>query len=398
MGAISSVDRHRAGLREAAAERSLEQPIRVLALIDTRQVNGPCRGLFQLAERAKHLDIDLVLAMFHKRSRPIYPSIEEARRRGYPVCILSESLRYDPTLILQAYRVARQHRVTLVQSHGYKPAVVAWALQRLLRLPWVAFSHGYTHESRLMALYNRLDTWLMRKPDRVVVMSQVMKSAFEKAGVPKAHLRVIHNAIDPEEYPVRADSLQCRARCGASADDLVIGVIGRLSPEKGQAVFVHAFAEAAQVIREAKAVLVGDGVEHEHLRQLVARMRLQDRLWFLGHCPDMPSVYAALDLVVIPSLSEGLPNVLLEAMLYRKPVVATAVGAIPEVMQGRLARWLVPPGDARALARAIVQALQDHRARAEWVEAGERLVRRNFCPARRAERVVGLYRELAGGR
>jgi glycosyltransferase involved in cell wall biosynthesis len=109
----------------------------------------------------------------------------------------------------------------------------------------------------------------------------------------------------------------------------------------------------------------------------------------------MSDIYGALDLVVIPSFSEGLPNVLLEAMLHRKAVVATAVGGIPEVVPSIMSSLLVSPGDLGALARGMIRCLRDPALRLTYGELGGDHVRQNFSSARRAQKVVELYRSLA---
>jgi glycosyltransferase involved in cell wall biosynthesis len=286
--------------------------------------------------------------------------------------------------------------VDVLQSHGYKAALVAWCLKRVTGLPWVAFAHGYTSENRRITLYNRLDRWLMRRADRVVVVSKATGHLLCDAGVDCDRIRVIYNAVDGDERVREVSGAEFRRLSGASADDLLIGVIGRLSPEKGQAVFVRAFEEVVRAVPHARAVMVGEGQELERLLASVRAAGLNGRITFAGYQAEMPSVYAALDLVVIPSLSEGLPNVLLEAMLHRKAVVATTVGGIPEVMHGGLAKWLVPPDDAETLARAMIEALRDAPLREELGSTGERRARVAFSPSYRAERIVELYRELVG--
>ena len=140
--------------------------------------------------------------------------------------------------------------------------------------------------------------------------------------------------------------MEFRQRCGAGPNHLLVGVIGRFSPEKGHALFLRALSQVVKIIPETKAVFVGEGKEAEQLEVMVRAKGLEDRVTFAGYQAEISSIYSVLDLVVIPSLSEGLPNVLLEAFLHRRPVVGTAVGGIPDVMQGELSRWLVPPGDA----------------------------------------------------
>jgi glycosyltransferase involved in cell wall biosynthesis len=108
----------------------------------------------------------------------------------------------------------------------------------------------------------------------------------------------------------------------------------------------------------------------------------------------MSPVYAGLDVVVIPSLSEGLPNVLLEALFHGKPVVATSVGAVPDVLAGDLGRWLVPPGDVEALRGAILSAVRDEPGRDLMARCGRDLIRERFSPERRVEQIVAVYDTL----
>jgi glycosyltransferase involved in cell wall biosynthesis len=369
----------------------------VLALMDTMKVSGPCRGLFQLVKLTQE-DIRFVLGMFLIGGAATSSPIEEAKRRGYEVATLSQRRRYDPGLILQAWKIMRHYGVQIIQSHSYRPAFMAWCLKRVTGLPWIAFAHGYTSENKRMAVYNRLDCWLLRRADRVVVVSGALKRHLATAGVPPDKIHVVYNAIDPDDHTPERDGTEFRRQCQVGPHGLLVGVIGRFSPEKGQAVFVEAFADVVRVMPEARAVLVGDGQELPRLQTLVRSRGLEGRVIFAGHQSEMSSVYAGLDLVVIPSLSEGLPNVLLEAMLHGKAVIATAVGGIPEVMALGLSEWLVPPADARALGQKMVEALQAPAVRAALATTGRAHVRAKFSPASRARQLAALYHEVTAQR
>lgn len=367
--------------------------MKVFGVMATSEVSGPCRGLFQLVKEAQKAEVRFVLGMF-VRSVGTTPAIEEARRRGFRVAVLAQERRYDPKLIPQAWNVVREEDVTVLQSHGYKPALLAWCLKHVTGLPWVAFSHGYTSENRRMAIYNRLDTWLLRRADRVVVMSRAMGQWLQTQGVPEERIQIIYNAVDVEDYHPEAEATNFRSVCQADEDELLVGVIGRLSPEKGQRAFLRAFREVVRVVPYAKAVLVGEGQDRAVLEAEVAAAGLKNRVIFAGYHRNMSAVYAALDLVVIPSFSEGLPNVLLEAMLHRKAVVATSVGGIPEVIPSVMSSLLVPPGDLGALARGMIRCLRDPALRLTYGELGGDHVRQHFSPARRADRIMDLYRSL----
>jgi glycosyltransferase involved in cell wall biosynthesis len=368
--------------------------MKVLALIAASDVSGPCRGLFQLVEQMKDTGVGFILGMFLVKRVTTSPSIEEAQRRGFCVEVLSQARRYDPGLMRQARNIVRQHRVAIVQSHGYKGALLAWVLHRMSGIPWVAFAHGYTNENRRIGLYNRLDVWLLKRADRVVAVSEAMGRLLEGFGVPSRRITVIHNAIDPKEYAVNPDREKFRRSWNIESGELLIGVVGRLSPEKGHALFVDAFQQVVRAVPQARAVFVGEGQELRSLREAIRSRALEGRIFFAGYQSDMSSVYAALDIVAIPSLSEGLPNALLEAMLFGKAVVATAIGGIPEVMSRACNRWIVPPGDIDQLARAMIESLSNPELRDVAGHVNAALVREQFSPPRRAEQVLQIYREL----
>jgi glycosyltransferase involved in cell wall biosynthesis len=130
------------------------------------------------------------------------------------------------------------------------------------------------------------------------------------------------------------------------------------------------------------------------LQEQVKICGLESHVFFSGYRQNISPVYAALDLVAIPSYSEGLPNVLLEAWLHRKPVVATSVGGIPEIMANHWSRWLVPAGDAAALAKAIVEALKSPSDRLEYGVKAEHYVLERFSPSKRVQQVFEMYKEL----
>ena len=366
----------------------------VLALMPAEHLSGPCRGLFQLIDHTKTRGVSFVVGFFIGRSTEPNPAMDEAARRGYHVVTLRQTRRYDPALIPQAWRIVRERKATVLQSHGYKPATLGWLFKHLTGLPWVAFAHGYTSENRRMAVYNSFDRWLLRRADRVVAVSEATARLLEAAGVPKERIRVIHNAVEISDPTNQVDGSIFRRLCGAEAGDLLVGVIGRLSPEKGQELFLCAFSKVLLQVPRARAVLVGDGQERDRLQSDAKALGIDDRVTFAGFQENMPAVYAALDLVVMPSLSEGLPNVLLEAMAYRKAVVATRVGGVPEVMTEGLSRLLVPSGDAAALAASMTMTLKDPALRAAIARDGERHVRDAFSPERRAQKIHELYQEL----
>jgi glycosyltransferase involved in cell wall biosynthesis len=232
-------------------------------------------------------------------------------------------------------------------------------------------------------IYNRIDRALLPKADRLVVMSKRHQRDFSEAG---ERVRVIHNAIltiPTEKSRIELGSIRQR---GAP----LVGAIGRLSPEKGVDVLIEAVSLMPS--GSVSVVLAGDGPAREALEQQATALGIRSDIHFLGTVEDVGSLYRQLDLVVLPSRSEGLPNVLLEALSADVPVVATAVGAVPEVLVEEEAGRVVPPGDPRSLAEAIGDALAHGRsasARNARAAAAER-----FSLEKRIRLHLGLYGEL----
>jgi glycosyltransferase involved in cell wall biosynthesis len=266
-------------------------------------------------------------------------------------------------------------------------------LRPFIRLPWVAFAHGWTDEDRRIRAYNRLDFRLLRYPDAVVAVSQDVRRRLEAAGVPSSRITVIPNAVDLPTTAPRLEGGSWRASLGLSPLRPVVSVIGRLSPEKGQDVFLRACGVARRCGTPFTAVLVGEGPSTTSLRAQVEDAGLSPIVRFAGYHSDVSAVYRESDIIVIPSRSEGLPNVLLEAMALGKPVIATNAGGIPEVIRNGVNGVLVPIADPESMARAMSMLLTSAEQRA--------ILGRNaaatapaFSPSTRAQRILALYDEV----
>lgn len=370
--------------------RPTTDTIRVAALLEASAGSGPARQLAALAGAAKVAGVEMILVLFHRRGRPDSPLLEQVTNAGLDYRILSERRAFDLGLVGQLHRTLGELKVNLIETHGYKSTALAYLLRRRgSLLPWVAFFHGATAENLKVRFYHWLDRQCMRSADRIVVMSRLAARDFAHLGPP---VEVIHNAaIRLAEETHTVEQSQLRYPQGIHP---LVGVIGRLSPEKG----VDVFIEAARILQDRgepfNALVVGDGPDRSRLEALCAKLDLGSSVHFVGYQRDMRPVYAALDLLVVPSRSEGLPNVLLEALRAHLPVVATAVGAIPEVLDHPKAGILVAPGNPRALADGMATALI-HLGDPEWKEAA-RAASTRFSLANRVAAHKQLYLTLLG--
>ena len=374
--------------RVASADESRCSPDRIAALVPSEAVTGPGRQVTALARALEGAGIECLVIAFHRRGRPPSGFAQYLREAGVRHCVVEDG---GPTDWRMASRVAatlRSWRPSIVQTHGYKATAVAYLLRGLQHRPWhwIGFHHGVTTEDVKDRFYHWVDKQLLRAADRVVVMSQAQALAFRHCG---NRVRIIYNAaLVP---PVPPAPPPTNALPGGLARPIV-GVVGRLSREKGVDVFLDACAVLAGKGVVFSALVAGDGPDRALLEARCARLGLAPSIRFLGQVGNVGAVYRNLDLVVLPSRSEGLPNTLLEAMQADVPVVATAVGAVPEVVGTSPAARLVAPESAAGLADAIERAITQGDSPA--AAAARRDVVGRFSLERRVEAHLKLYREL----
>ncbi len=322
-----------------------------------------------------------------------------ARAEGYE----ARALDHDTPRLLRAAREIRAElrrlRADVLCCHGYKADLLGRMAARKADVPVVAVSRGWTRESLKVRAYEALDRLNLRWMDRVVCVSQGQAVKVLRAGVPAGRVAVIRNAIDVARFD-EIDSRYCQILhdCFHAPRRFVVGAAGRLSPEKGFGVFVEAARRVAARDRSVGFVQFGDGPLLAALTAQVEKAGLNGVFVLAGLRHDLDRFFPFLDLVVLPSFTEGLPNVVLEAFGAGVAVVATAVGGTPEVVEDGVSGYLVPPGDPDALARRILDAVADDELRQEMGRRGGERVRQHFTFEAQARAYERLFADLLTGK
>jgi glycosyltransferase involved in cell wall biosynthesis len=238
--------------------------------------------------------------------------------------------------------------------------------------------------------------WTARFADRVIAVSEDVRS-FHAAhtGIPEEKLVTIENGVDIGRFAgLQSAGSAVRKELGFDHAALVIGVVGRLTPPKDHSTFLKAAALILQKAPQTRFLIVGDGPLRKDLELQAQRLGLGKPLVFAGLRTDIPAVLAALDVLVFSSLWEGLPVALLEGMAAARPVVATAVGGIPEVVAPDKSAFLVPPGDAVALSQACLRLASDPATRRSMGQAGLERVAALYGIDAMIDRTAALYAKL----
>jgi glycosyltransferase involved in cell wall biosynthesis len=306
----------------------------------------------------------------------------------------------DPFAVLALAEVIRERRPAIVHAHGSKAGLIARLAVRIAGNPPVVVtvhSHVlYGGISPLMRwVYLHLERWLTRRTARVIAVSGAL--AAELTGVfelPADKVVMIHNGLDLAPYLGAGSRDAVRARLGLPLDAFVYGIAARFAPQKGLDAFVAAAAPVLEADPGSWLVMAGDGPLLESVRAQARKTRVANRVVFPGFETDVPGLLSALDVYVNSSVSEALGIGTIEAMAAGLPVVATAVGGTPEVVEDGVTGTLVPGGRAKPLTDALLAMGKDSAARKRMGAAGRERAIAEFGLDGMLDRTAAVYREV----
>ncbi|HSL21154.1 MAG TPA: glycosyltransferase family 4 protein [Vicinamibacterales bacterium] len=284
-------------------------------------------------------------------------------------------------------------RFDLVHCHGYRADLLGCIVSTCFGVPAVATVHGFIPNDRYLRLYRRLDLALLRRFAKVMAVSGQIKEELVGGGVAPDRVEVITNGIAWASARDREGSRrEIRAQLGISEDDFVFGFVGRLSEEKGLTCLLRSLQglSAAGGAR-CRALLVGDGPQRSALERLATGLGVGANVAFAGFQANPSRWYAAMDAFVLPSLTEGTPMALLEAMAHQLPVIATAVGGVPGMLAHQESGILVPPSEPDRLRDAMRSVAGNPELRLRLGERAARTVRQQFDADGWTRRVRDVY-------
>jgi glycosyltransferase involved in cell wall biosynthesis len=350
---------------------------------------GPERQMLGLA-RSLPADVQTVFLSFAEGGR-CRQFLSTARHHGFEAVGLTRDTPHLWAAMLEIAGHLERVGADVLCCHGYKANLVGRLAARRRKIPVLAVARGWTAENFKVRLYERLDRFHLRWMDHVVCVSEAQAAKVRRAGVRQERMSVIYNAIDPSRFAEPDARYRAKLlRYFRQPRTHVIGAAGRLSPEKGFEILVAAAERVLRAHPSTGFILFGDGPERTRLQQQINAAGLNHTFVLSGFRADLDRFLPHFDLLVLPSYTEGLPNVVLEAFAAGVPVVGTAVGGTTEVIEDGVSGHLVPPGDADAMAERIGASLAGADKLPEMGRKGRRRVQEKFGFATQAR----LYHEL----
>lgn len=336
------------------------------------------------------LDVQVAVILEPGARSAVVDALIEAGASVHEVVVPTRSYLQERRAVAELYRAVGPD---LVHLHGYRPDVLHRGAAARLRIPQMTTVHGFTGGDLKNRFYQWLQHHSFRRMDAVVAVSEPLVRELSADGVPKDRLHCVVNAWHRSEPPLPRGA--AREALSLPAEGFRVGFIGRLGTEKGPDLLLEALARVPDL--PVKVSLVGAGREEATLREAAARLGVTDRMRFHGMVSRAGQLLKAFDLLAISSRTEGTPIVLFEAMEAEVPVVAAAVGGIPNVVSGDEA-LLVPPEDPKRLAEAIRAVFEDpDAAAARACRARARLTAKYGVEAWVGQ-YESIYRQVARGR
>lgn len=372
-------------------------PLRIMQLVSSPTTSGPCVHVLELSRQLREEGHEVTIV-----ARPHSWVADEARRANFPT-ILSDMQRFPPAELWRLRKEVLDRGSQILHTHMSRAHFMGVLLRGLCQVPCVATAHCRKIQAH----------WVLN--NHVIATSRDTEQFHRRYNlVPQRNLSTIYCPAPGRRSPARdANTLtsgttgslydarsvrQWRIQWGCSPTEptAVIGVVGEISPAKGQSDLIAALQHLHAAGRQVRLVVVGN-----HRREYVWELQRQARdagvgslIHWAGFCSHVPQLMTALDVYVCPSHSESLPLTILEAMAAARPVVATAVGGIPEIIRPRETGLLVPPHDPTALAQAIATVLDQPALANRLGQAAQALVAAEFSLAKQTAKVIALYRHL----
>jgi len=367
--------------------------MRILHLISSSGLFGAERVVLELSKGLKrNYNCQPVVGVIRNSQSPHIEIAEEAAACCLDSVIFPCRGRFDPKLSSLIGNFVEQNKIDIVHCHGYKSNIYGLLASRN-RVPSVTTNHNWLTSGLSLKLYCFLDSCWIRYFNRIVAVSEKIKKEMLKFGLPEKKIRVIDNGIDLERFAREIPTGRIKEEFGLSGNLKIVGTVGSLTTEKG---YIHLLKAAKSVLDVGIGVsflIVGEGPLRNRLEEEAGKLGIRSNIVFAGYRSDIPEMLSTMDIFILSSIKEGLPMVLLEAMAAKKPVIATAVGAVPEVIRDHRDGLLVQPGDIEGLKRAIMELARDPEKADRLAANGYERVK-NFSSGNMAGKYFAIYKEL----
>lgn len=347
--------------------------------------------------------LDLVRSMDHSRFEPVVlsftdgPMVEVLRSMNIPVFVIATEKAFDVSVWKKVLAFLREQRIDIVHVHGTRANTnVLWAARKL-KLPLIYTIHGWSFHDGLNPLIKKARIAAEKFITRKARVNICVSDSNRQTGIStfgKFDSLVIRNGINPEKFNPQAAFPDVKAAYGIPADHLVVGYIARMTLQKDPEGMVRGFHKALQQYPDMTLLMIGEGELKQAALDLASKLGIREKVIFDNFRQDIPAVLQSVDIYCLPSLWEGFPIGVLEAMAMGKAVIASDVDGTREAVTHESDGWLVRPKDADTLAGAIVKIATDNILRQQLQQAAIQTIQTNYNVSGMTRRIEDIYQQL----
>lgn len=371
--------------------------MRILQLISPIGLFGAEKVMVELSKELCSTEYKPYIGVIGNPQNYHTPVVIEAEKSGLEVKEFHCSGKFDIKTISAIRKYIKDNKIGMIHSHGYKSNFYALLATLNMNIKRIITCHNWLGISSKMKFYKLIDKILLKKFDKIVAVSDILKDEIIRGNIPENKVRVVYNGIDISRLQVISDKLQVKKSLGIKENEKVIGTVGRLTEEKG---YIYLLRAAEKVVREFPDtifLIIGDGQLRDSLKFIVHSLQLNDKVIFTGIRDDIPELLNLIDIFVMPSLKEGMPIALLEAMAAKKPIIASKVGAIPKVIEDGYSGLLVESGNEQELSESIIKLLNNPEKANSLAQNGYEKAKSEFSAKNMAEKYMEVYKSMMIG-
>lgn len=372
------------------------QTVNIMHLVTAWQegLYGGERVVLNLASGLNKKRFQIIVVAFGNKEDDM-PLLRAAKDNNIRIDLLPLRARYDIRSIFDIKRLLKKYDVAILHCHGYKSDVLGFFAAVFTKVKLVTTLHGWWVGKEFKSrFHNLLDLFIVRYFDRVVTVSQPLAEKLSRDKALKVKTIVIPNCVDSKKFETAKDSITIRKNFNITPDAKIIGAVSRLTEEKGHSYLLDAFAKMVTDFKDIVLLIVGEGPLKDSLIERTRELGIEDKVVFAGFRDDVADLVAMMDILVMPSISEGLPMAILEAMAAKKPIVASAVGGIPSVIKDRETGILIKPKDSDSICEALTCLLKDEKLALGIAANARKLLENEFTVDVMIMKYENLYRGL----
>ena len=377
--------------------------INVLLLVPTFDVGGTGNAVFTLANSLNPARYNLIICSMRKSD----PRAEEkARKKDIKVINLDVRSFFDVSVILKLRRVLAEEEIQILHNHGFRPEIYGGLAGRITNCKGILATilHNPAQDipldygiiaGNIMNFFRRIFAFFCE--DILIAISDDAKKGLLKLRFPSKKIKVIYSGINPDLLKQKKNHLSREdilTKLNIPKDKFVIGTIAALRPYKDIFTLINAAKIIVQNYPEVKILIIGKGPLKKNLEERVKSLNLENQVIFYDYVENVVEAYDIFNLMVLPSLTEGFPAVLLEAMAFSVPIVATRVGGVPEAIEDGISGILVPPKNPEALAEAIIKIYENPELASEMAKNARTRFEKYFTAETMARQYENIYEEL----